>query len=283
VERPTSGRRHIRAGSITVAELIKNRPTPVRTPSRDDEPVTEEMVPGPLDDLQPELSAPDLAPNTHRRQPAKTKQLAKLAGLGVATVVLCASLAAASIITTRRQAETEAGSRPSMEMTDEQALLPNLFTLGTAVAAPEPRMTTGLPVPNKGAATATVEKPSPGARATSTEPRSVTGHAVPAEEPINADLVRRYYDLLANRPTLALGLLDSVLRDSDLSQFVDSWSQVRDIRVMDVQQRPDGALLAVVEMVLPDGGTARVQQLLRVTETVPQRITGAEIISAQRS
>ncbi|MFD1050930.1 hypothetical protein ACFQ1S_38095, partial [Kibdelosporangium lantanae] len=85
------------------------------------------------------------------------------------------------------------------------------------------------------------------------------------------------------QPTQALGLLDGVLRASDLSHFVSSWSQVRDIQVLDVQQRSDNSLLAVVEMVLPDGGTARVQQLLTVTRTVPQRITGAEIISAQRS
>jgi hypothetical protein len=282
VERPTSGRRHIRAGSVTVAELMKNRPTPVRLPSRDDEPVTEEMVPGPLDGSQQEMSRQDqdMTPNSHhRRSPARNKQLAKLAGLGVATAVLCASVAAASIINTRRQAETAAASRPSIEMTDEQALLPNLFTLGQA-AGPERRMTTGLPAPNKGTAAAAV--PGPG-RQQNTEPKAVTGHAVPADEPINTELVRRYYELLANRPSLALGLLDGALRDSDLSHFVNSWSQVRDIRVVDVQQRPDGGLLAVVEMLLPDGGTARVQQLLTVTETLPQRITGAEIISAQRS
>jgi hypothetical protein len=282
VERPTSGRRHIRAGAITVAELIQNRPTPVRIPSRD-EAATEEMVTGLLGEPQPDESQ-DAAPNTHRRAPARTRQLAKLAGLAVATGVLCASVAAATIINTHRQAATEAAARPVIEMTDEQALLPNLFTLGPATG-PERRITTELPTPNKGAATATMENPGPGP-AHSADAKKVTAgqqHPVPAEDPINAELVRRYYDLLANRPSLALGLLDNVLRTSDLSHFVNSWSQVRGIQVVDVQQRADGALLAVVEMVLPDGGTARVQQLLRVTESMPQRITGAEIISAQRS
>ncbi len=277
MERPTSGRRHIRAGSITVAELIKNRPTPVRLPSRDDEPQTEEMVM-----REPEPSRQDPAPNTHRRTPARTKQLAKLAGLGVAAAVLCASVAAASIITTKRQAATEAGARPAIEMTDEQAMLPNLFTLGTATG-PERTVTTELPAPNTGSAAASVDSPGSGRSAGQPEPkRPVTGHQV-NQEPVNADLVRRYYDLLASQPSQALGLLDSVLRTSDLSHFVNSWSQIRGIKVLDVQQRADGSLLAVVSMVLPNGGTARVQQLLRLTETMPQRITGAEIISAQQS
>jgi hypothetical protein len=284
VERPTSGRRHLRAGSITVAELIKNRPTPVRLPSRDDEPQTEEMHPGLLGEHHPEPSAQDAAaPNTHRRAPARTKQLAKLAGLGVATAVLCASVTAASIINTRRQAATEAAARPAIGMTDEQALLPNLFTLGPA--SPQRRVTTELPAPNTGSAAGSVDNRGPGSR-TAADPKRVTpspGPQVQPQEPVDAELVRRYYALLSNQPALALSLLDGVLRDSDLSQFVSSWSQVRNINVVDVQRKDDGALLAVVEMLLPGGDTARVQQLLRVTETVPQRITGAEIISAQTS
>jgi hypothetical protein len=274
VERPTSGRRHIRAGSITVAELIKNRPTPVRLPARDDDAVTEEMV-NVLAEPQPAAPAhQDVSPNTHRRVPARTRQAAKIAVLGVAAGVLCVSVAAASIITTHRQATPEAAVQPSVPMTDAQALLPNLFTLGPAAA--QRRTTNGLPLPPKGAATTTVDAP-PAAHA------PAPSHPVPAEDPINAELVRRYYDLLASQPTQALGLLDGVLRASDLSHFVSSWSQVRDIQVLDVQQRSDGTLLAVVAMALPDGGTARVQQLLTVTKTMPQRITGAEIISAQRT
>jgi hypothetical protein len=283
VERPTSGRRHIRAGSITVAELIKNRPTPVRLPSRDDEPHTEEMLPGLLGEHHPEPAPEDAAPNTHRRAPARTKQLAKLAGLGVATAVLCASVAAASIINTKRQAATEAGARPAIEMTDEQALLPNLFTLGPA--SPGRRVTTELPAPNTGSAAGSVDNRGPGSR-TVADPKRVAPAPAPTvqpQEPVDAELVRRYYALLSSQPSLALTLLDSALRDSDLSHFVKSWSQVREIDVVDVQRKDDGTLLAVVEMLLPGGGTARVQQLLRVTETVPQRITGAEIISFQQS
>ncbi|CAM3984444.1 hypothetical protein KIPE111705_34585 [Kibdelosporangium persicum] len=290
MERPTSGRRHIRAGSITVAELIKNRPTPVHLESRD-EAATEEMPAGiatepmpPVTSAEPRpLAQPSPAPRTHRRQAARTGHLAKLAGLGVATAVLCASIAAASIINTRRQAETGAVGRPVAEMTNEQALLPHMFTL-TAVNAP--RITTEMPAPNTGSASATMENTGSGRRANDskkltapvTPPAQVTNTA-----PTDAELVREYYKLLASQPQQAVGLLDGLLRQTDLSHFLDSWTQTRDIRVIDVQPRGDGALLAVVEMVLPDGGTARVQQLLRVTESQPKRITGAEIVSAQRS
>lgn len=266
----------MRAGSITVAELIKNRPIPVRAQSCD-EAATQPMV---LEE-PPVAVVETTVPSTHRRKAPRAKQFAKVAGLSVASAVLIASVAAASIINSRRQADMAVAARPVVEMSDQQALLPNLFTLGSA---PERRVTTGLPAPNKGSASATVQNPAPKVPDYVPENKRVTG-AQPAaqEEPINTELVRHYYVLLSNKPSQALGLLDGVLRQSDLSRFVDSWSQVQSIRVIDVQQRPDGALLAVVDMVLPDGGTARVQQLLRVTETTPQRITGAEIISAQRS
>lgn len=286
---------------------MKNRPTPVHVPPRDDA-VTVEMPAGLADTaetvvtsantvlssettepMEPVESAPAPSPvpvpppSSHRRPPARTRQLAKLAGLGVATAVLCASIATASIINSRRQADAGAVSRPVAEMTNEQALLPNLFTLGAANA---PRMTTELPAPNKGSAAATVDNSSPGRRAVDKGNEGVDTQVAPVAEdpnPIDTELVRRYYKLLAEQPAKALGLLDGTLRQSDLSQFVDSWTQVRSIDVVDVQKRGDGELLAIVHMMLPDGGKARVQQLLRVTDGIPQRITGAEIISAQRS
>jgi hypothetical protein len=268
----------MRAGSVTVAELIKNRPAPVRIPSAD-EAATEEIVTGLLGEPA------EVVPSTHRRRAAKTRQLAKLAGLSVATAVLCGSVAAASIINTRRQAvTTDAAARPAIEMTVDQALLPSLFTIDPAAAAPERGITTGLPAPNTGTAAATVERQAGNRPPTvSADTRKLSGHPAPSTEPANAELVRQFYALLAGKPATALGLLDGVLRDSDLSRFIDSWSQVRNVQVLDVQQRADGTLLAIVQMVVPDGGQMRVQQLMRVTDTKPQRITGAEIISAQRS
>ncbi|MCE7005985.1 hypothetical protein LWC34_24590 [Kibdelosporangium philippinense] len=286
MERPTSGRRHIRAGSITVAELIKNRPTPVHLPARD-EAVTEVMPSGidtepmpPVDqgEAQP---LPSQAPNTHhRRQPARSGQLAKLAGLGVAAAVLVASVAAASIINTKRQSEPDVVDRPVAEMTNEQALLPNMFTLNAGNA---PRITTEMPAPNRGSASATVDNGRRPVDAKKLSGPATPQAAIPNTAPTDVELVREYYKLLASQPQQALGLLDGLLRQTDLSHFLNSWSQARNIHVVDVQPRGDGALLAVVEMILPDGDTARVQQLLRVTDSQPKRITGAEIVSAQRS
>jgi hypothetical protein len=306
VERPTSGRRHIRAGAITVAELIKSRPTPVHVPPRD-EPFTEEVpahpvaapIPETTQPLGPVKSAPTLSPlpspmpgvpqpSSHRRPPARTRQLAKLAALGGASAVLCASIATASIINSRRQANQAAAPRPVAEMTNEQqALLPNLFTLGAGNA---PRMTTELPAPNKGSAVATVDNTGSGRRSVDNskvdDGKQVTGtRAAPSEDPNPTDieLVKRYYKLLSEQPVQALGLLDGALRQSDLSQFVNSWAQIRSIEVADVQKRGDGELLAIVHMMLPDGGKARVKQLLKVTDDIPQRITGAEIVAVQSS
>lgn len=222
-------------------------------------------------------------PSSHRRPPARTRQLAKLAALGGATVVLCASIATASIINSRRQADQAATvSRPVAEMTDEQALLPSLFTLGSGNT---PKITTELPAPNKGSAAATVENAGQGRRPVDNSKQVNGPRAVPADDPnpTDAELVKRYYKLLAEQPVKALSLLDGGLRQSDLSQFVDSWTQVRSIEVVEVHKRGDGELLAIVHMMLPDGGKARVQQLLRVTDGLPQRITGAEIVAAQRS
>jgi hypothetical protein len=149
-------------------------------------------------------------------------------------------------------------------------------------AAAQRDTTTGLPTPNKGTASASVDSTG-AAAAHAPERKQPTSHPVPAEDPINKELVRRYYDLLASQPGQAIGLLDDVLRSSDLSHFVLSWSQIQRIQVIDVQQREDGSLLAIVEMLLPDGGTTRVNQLLTVSKGSPQRITGAQIISAQRT
>ena len=173
-------------------------------------------------------------------------------------------------------------------MLERRELLPTLFTLNSAGLPDTPRITTELPAPNRGSAEATVENPGQGRRAVdhngadqATMPRATA----PAENPnpVDADLVRRYYALLAQQPTRALGLLDGVLRQADLSQFISSWDRVRAVEVLEVQDRGDGELLALVRMTLPNGGQARVQQMLRVTESIPQRITGAEILSAQRS
>jgi hypothetical protein len=225
---------------------------------------------------------PEPSPSSHRRPPARTRQLAKLAALGGATAVLCASIATASIINNRRQADQAAVSRPVAEMTDEQALLPNLFTLGTGDA---PRITTELPAPNKGSAAATVENAGSGRRPVDNGKQVNGPRVIPADDPnpTDAELVKRYYKLLAEQPVQALSLLDGGLRQSDLSQFLDSWTQVRAIEVVDVHKRGDGELLAIVHMMLPDGGKARVQQLLRVSDGLPQRIIGAEIVAAQRS
>src|SRR5439155_20499941 len=104
----------------------------------------------------------------------------------------------------------------------------------------------------------------------------------PDEQLSKIQLVERFYTLAAGAPDRAFGLLDGTLLGTDLDQFVRSWSSVRDLQVIDVREQGDD-VLAVVRLRLPDGTYLRVQQLLDVANTVPRRIIGAEILSAQRN
>ena len=66
-----------------------------------------------------------------------------------------------------------------------------------------------------------------------------------------------------------------------LGEFLDSWSTVTGIDVVDVRERA-GGVLAVVRMDLADGGHLRIEQLLTVADS-PRRITGVQLLSAQRN
>ncbi|MET1072614.1 MAG: hypothetical protein ABWY11_08220, partial [Umezawaea sp.] len=88
MQRPTTtGRRHNRTGSITVAELIRNQPSPVRIPSRE-EADTEDLMEDVL----------GLEETDQRR----SNRAAKAAGLVAGGLVLFASVAAASILAGHR-------------------------------------------------------------------------------------------------------------------------------------------------------------------------------------
>jgi hypothetical protein len=97
----------------------------------------------------------------------------------------------------------------------------------------------------------------------------------------NAEVVREFYRLIRSQPAAAFGLIDPVLRGSDRSGFVSSWSAVRAVNVERVESRPDKSILAVVSVQRSDGSWLVVQQLLRTTDTTPLRIAGVEILSAQ--
>ncbi len=138
VDRLTTGRRHVRAGSVSVTELITKQaarpesPPPVQAD-------TETTVT--IDRTVDVPVEPEAGPTSHRRATTRGAQLAKITSLGVATIVLCGAVGIASTIAHRRQDDAEATDHPAEQINGEQALLPGqldrtLTPRGAAAATP---------------------------------------------------------------------------------------------------------------------------------------------------
>jgi hypothetical protein len=261
VDRLTTGRRHARAGSVTVTELITKQsagpePATARTDRAAATPVHE-------------------GPTSHRRPPSRAAQVAKLTSLGLATAALCGAIGIASTIAHQRQDASAIPARPAEPISGEQALLPD-------------ELNRSLSGDRDGAQAAAPPKPAPATRETGATAAPGTG-APPAESgtpaavaPANdLELVRQFYDLLPSDPAVAFDLLAPGLLHSTPGQFLESWALVRDVEVLGLRQQADG-VLAVVRMGLADGGHLQLQQLLTVADS-PRRIVDVELLSAQRN
>jgi len=274
VDRLTTGRRHARAGSVTVTELLTKQATP--SPRKDSSFVERDFAIEPIAAL----------PTTHRRPQKKGAQLAKLASLGVACAVLCGAVAIASMISHRREAAQPA-KQPAVRITGEQALLPDQLSqtlpptgADPAAAAPQteqPHVADVSPELTDESGT-TEETTSDGATPEGATASSGTGTVAPVSD---LDLVRQFYANLPQAPATAFGLLSSTLLNTSLGEFLQSWATVSSIDDVDVAQRADG-VLATIRMRLSDGGHLRIQQLLSVAES-PRRIVGVQLLSAQRN
>lgn len=101
-------------------------------------------------------------------------------------------------------------------------------------------------------------------------------------DPVSAeDLVRKFYANLPDSPAAAFDLLSPDVLDASLGEFLDAWSKVTSIDSVKVTQRADG-VHATVRMRLLGGGQLLLEQLLTVAES-PRRITGVQLLSAQRN
>jgi hypothetical protein len=275
VDRLTTGRRHARAGSVTVTELLIRQASPARcTDSSPAEP----------DDITDTI--PVIAPASHRRPPARGTQFAKLASIGVAGAVLCGAVTVSSMISHQRRENAQSAMRPTVQITGDQALLPDRLdrTLPKAyVPAESPRH-----VPPSAEATV-VPSTTPPAAAPATPVNAPAGGTTAsantgADEPAPANglaLVREFYENLPGSPAAAFRLLSPELLNSNLGEFLQSWSRVVAIDSLELTQRADG-VLATVRMRLHGGGHLRIQQLLTVAES-PRRIVGVQLLSAQRN
>lgn len=274
----THGRRHARDGSIPVIELLSRQSPPLGPIARTE---LDELLDG---------ADPDAATGAHRKPPSKGSQIAKLAGLGVATLVLCGSVAAASMIARHRADDTAAAGRPTDELIGERALLPDHLDRSIppsreTAATSMPNSRTGSPADRGRTAAAasppaprpsTEQRPSPPTASTTTSSRQ---HDTTQPQVSDRELVEEYYRLASTEPSSAFDLLDADLLGTSLGEFLQSWSVVRQVRLLNVMEQGDD-VLAVVRMTLADGSHLRVRQLLQVDE---QQIVGAQVLSAQRN
>ncbi|MGQ0837596.1 hypothetical protein [Actinokineospora sp.] len=274
MDRPTAGRRRMRSGSVHVTELI-GRQAPVfdLPPEADAEPTeTFAMV-----DIEPAEHG------AHRRPLSRRAQVAKIVGLGVATITLCGAVAAATMISRDRAAvATDPSTRPSLQITGQRALLPHELNPTADDAGP------AVPAPRTGAASATVRMtpartattpaPAPGTDATTRPARGVDTVVRPTTS--SRDLVLEYYRLIESNPGGAFGLLSGETLGVSLVEFLGAWTSVVGVDVLEVVEQPDG-VLAVVRMQLVGGTELRIRQLLKVAGTTHRQIVGAELLSAQ--
>jgi hypothetical protein len=268
VDRLTTGRRHVRVGSVTVTELLtKQASSPAHCT---------DSSPTELDDATDTIA---VVPATHRRPTTKAAQLAKLATLGVATAVLCGAVAVASMIAHQRREAAQPSTRPTVRITGEQALLPDqLNKTPLAAVAPtsvHPPVAAASPEVTQQTATDPLTSQDVSSGTTASAGTAQIGAAS------DLDLVREFYENLPASPTSAFELLSSDLLNTSLGEFLESWSTIHAVDGLDVVQRADG-VLATVRLRLADGSHLRIQQLLTVAES-PRRIVGVQLLSAQHN
>lgn len=92
------------------------------------------------------------------------------------------------------------------------------------------------------------------------------------------DTARKFYRLIADRPEQALDMLGGTLSDDERRALALAWHEVDRVRV-DLRERPDGLLRAVVTMTDESAGRLRLEQVLRVD---PPRITEVRLLSSQQ-
>ncbi|AHI01490.1 hypothetical protein [Kutzneria albida] len=272
MEPPSSGRRHnrgesSRSGAISVAELIRKQPPPRRILSRDeagtDGLVTDLLGTAPLVD-QPEP----------RRSPA-----VKLAALVLGTASLCATVAAASMITGNRQPAATAPARhnavPSV-ITGAAALRPDLLSSEVNGSTPA----TGT-VPASTSTQPTAVAKAGRSEVTGSRLTSAAVSTAVAQSPVDA--VRQFYNTVRTDPQDALNdWVDSTLMGVTQNDFARSWSGVRSLRTDRVEAISADSVLGVIAFQQLDGSWLRVEQLLRLNGQSPPKIVGAEVLSAQR-
>ncbi|WP_137812451.1 hypothetical protein [Gandjariella thermophila] len=297
MQRLTARRRHRRAGSVTVAELLKKQPVPMSLP-----PSSHSAVRScDLDELLGPPAEPGEVDPDEPRQPGN---VAKLVGLAAGALVLCGSVAAAAVISDHRAVNPfpQPLATPPLEITGAGALRPDMLGAQLAGAGGPPPAAVQPAGPLPGLAVAPDADPAGGPAATTAPassavvaPRTSVAAAPGAPAPLAAGsggpagqrpgtpvgVVQEFYRLLGQQPDAASALLAPELRDADPTGFAQSWASVLALRLERAEQRDDQSVLAIVAIQRRDGSWLRVEQVLRLSATRPPQIIGAEILAAQ--
>ncbi|MFI6099036.1 hypothetical protein ACIA8G_26070 [Lentzea sp. NPDC051213] len=271
MQRPaTTGRRHTRAGSISVAELIKQQPSPMRIPSNE-EAATDALVTSLLGPTGlAELTMPMPIVPGRRRRPPKKSRAAKVAGLLTGAIVLVSSVAGAAILAGKRPANTGIPvSERLIALSGASALRPDVLSAQLPSEHTPLQTQQDTPMPKPPALL--LETPEPTTPEVSIGPQP------------QVDVVRRFYELLTTKPNSAAKLLSPDLVGTDPKEFVESWGMIKTVNVDQTSLRQDGSVLAVVSMQELNGSWLRLEQLFWLTDTTQPRIIGTEVLSAQRS
>ncbi|GAA3433540.1 hypothetical protein [Kutzneria kofuensis] len=263
MERPAGGRRHSRGGSVSVADLIRRQPGSVRIPTPE-EAATDAL----LGDLLGGKGLPD-------DSDPRTSTALKLLGVLVGAITLAGTIAAASMITGEpRPARVAVMTSPQPQaLTGADALRPDV--LATEVAGK-----TDPASPLGAASTTTGPSPTAVTPTVNAGPsqRALTQNA--AASPV--DVVRDFYNTVAQNPRDALAMMGDSLADLDPTGFIRSWSSVRVVRPERVEAMSDGTVLGVIGIQQADGSWLHVEQLLRVDGGNQPKIIGAQVLSAQQ-
>jgi len=271
VQRPTTtGRRHNRAGSITVEELIRKQPIPIRIPS--------------AEEADTDLLVREVLGLEETKDHRRPNRAAKAAGLVTGAFVLVVSVTAASILAGHRPRNPEQPPAAApIELSGSIALRPDLLSArlryeepaAADIADPGPAVT---PVPHPPIAADPKPDPSTAPTVAAAPPLTVSATSQP-----KIDVVRGFYELLPANPADASRLLSADLVGDDPLDFIRSWTTIKAITVEGTALRPDGSVLAEVSMQELDGRWLRVEQLFWFADTSTPKIIGTELLSAQRS
>lgn len=300
MDHEVSGKRHVRAGAVTVAELIERQPSLIALP------------PEVLLDLeigagvpQPRLAAvPERArPDDGVRPPSLR---ARILAVTFGTIALLGAVSATAAISgaqpTGRVTQEPMGApitganalRPDM-VAERLGYLPQrepqaLTGTGQSVARPTNQPSGTAPGQSSVPSVAPTAGGSPqlglsspqlplitpsDSASTTTDAAAATGSPT--------EVVRLFYKRLEAKSGDAQTLLDPGLLGADLPGFQLSWQSVRSVVPVSVAQQPDGSVLGTVAVQQPNGSWLRLQQHFTLNDARPPLIDRVELISAQQS